>query len=224
MHSSGRKVLTFDCYNTLVDTSPVNDALSSIARQYSLQDEASRWRDTFYRVEHDLMYGTEFLTLKELLAGSLQVALQSFGMTAADHDTEALVHCYRAFEPFDDVPAVLAQLSDQFDLCIMSNSDEDIISYNAKSLGVPFKHIFTAEQLRCYKPNSRFFEHVHRALHIDSQNHTHIAAGFWWDIIPGKQLHWRRIWVNRRGCTGDELYQPYTEVHDFRRVPEVLAI
>jgi 2-haloacid dehalogenase len=106
----------------------------------------------------------------------------------------------------------------------MSNSDDDIISYNAKSIGVPFKHIFTAEQLRCYKPSIRFFEHVHRALHVDSQNHTHIAAGFWWDIIPGKKLHWRRIWVNRRGDTGDEQYQPYTEVHDFRRVPEVLAL
>jgi 2-haloacid dehalogenase len=224
MHSSGRKLLTFDCYNTLVDTSPIADALCSIAQPYSLQDEASRLRDIFYRVEYDLMYGAAFFTLKELLARSLQAALQSFGVTAADNDAETLVDCYRAFEPFDDVPAVMEHLSTRFDLCIMSNSDDDIISYNAKSIGIPFKHIFTAEQLRCYKPSIRFFEHVHRALHVDSQNHTHIAAGFWWDIIPGKKLHWRRIWVNRQGDTGDEQYQPYTEVHDFRRVPEVLAI
>ncbi len=224
MHSSGRKVLTFDCYNTLVDTSPVDEALFSIARQYSLQEEASRLRDTFYRVEHDLMYGAAFFTLKELLARSIQEVLRSFGVTAAHHDTATLVDCYRALEPFDDVPAVMEQLLARFDLCIMSNSDEDIISYNAKSLGVPFKHIFTAEQLRCYKPDIRFFEHVHRALRVDSQNHTHIAAGFWWDIIPGKQLHWRRIWVNRRGCKGDEQYQPYTEVHDFRGIPEALDI
>src|SRR5262244_128468 len=143
MHSSGRKLLTFDCYNTLVDTSPIADALCSIAQHYSLQDEASRLRDIFYRVEYDLMYGPAFFTLKELLARALQAALQSFGVTAADHDAEALVHCYRAFEPFADVPTVLAQLVDRFDLCIMSNSDEDITSSNAKSLGVPFKHIFT---------------------------------------------------------------------------------
>jgi FMN phosphatase YigB (HAD superfamily) len=48
MHSSGRKILTFDCYNTLVDTSPIADALCSLAQHYSLQDEASRLRDIFY--------------------------------------------------------------------------------------------------------------------------------------------------------------------------------
>ena len=224
MPSSGRKILTFDCYNTLVDTSLLADALGGIAQQYSLQDEASRLCDIFYHIEYDLMYGAAFFTLKELLARSLQAALHSFGVTAADHDAETLVDCYRAFEPFDDVPAVMEQLSTRFDLYIMSNSDDGIISYNAKSIGVPFQHIFTAEQLRCYKPSIQFFEHVHGALHVDSQNHTHIAAGFWWDIIPGKQLHWRRIWVNRRGDTGDEQYQPYTEVHDFHRMLEVLAL
>jgi 2-haloacid dehalogenase len=139
MHSSGRKILTFDCYNTLVDTSPIADALCSLAQHYSLQDEASRLRDIFYRVEHDLMYGAAFFTLKELLARSLQAALQSCGVTAADNDAERLVDYYRAFEPFDDVPAVMEQLSTRFDLCIMSNSDDDNISYNAKSIGGPLQ-------------------------------------------------------------------------------------
>ena len=113
MHAAGRKLLTFDCYNTLVDTSPIANALYSLAQHYSLQDEASRLHDIFYRVEHDLMYGAAFFTLKELLARSLQAALQSFGVSAADHANETLVDCYRAFEPFDDVLAVMEQLSTQ---------------------------------------------------------------------------------------------------------------
>jgi FMN phosphatase YigB (HAD superfamily) len=63
MPSSGRKILTFDCYNTLVDTSLLADALGGIAQQYSLQDEASRLCDIFYHIEYDLMYGAAFFTL-----------------------------------------------------------------------------------------------------------------------------------------------------------------
>jgi len=44
-----------------------------------------------------------------------------------------------------------------------------------------------------------------------------------WDIMPAKALNWRQVWVNRRNQTGDDQYQPYTEIHDFRDVVTVVG-
>jgi len=220
--ASRQRILTFDCYNTLVDMSPLNDALNGIARSHARAADAPALRAAFYRIQREVTHGPEFLTLKNVLARSIQLALADFGLPAHPQDAEALIECYRAFPPFADVPPVMARLASSFDLCVMSNSDEDIIARNAERLGVPFTRIFTAEHLRCYKPDPRFFERVHHELGLGQRPHTHVAAGFWWDIIPGKRLDWRRIWVNRGHDQGDEQYQPYTEIHDFRELLTIL--
>lgn len=217
------KILTFDCYNTLVDTSPTNMVLTHIAQRHKLDAQVPKFRETFYRIEHELMYAAPFRPLKEILALSVARALEKYKLESTEEDAQALVDCYRAFPPFADVPDTLAALASEFDLCIMSNSDNDILAHNAKALGVRFTHLFTAENLRCYKPTLQFFEHVHTFLELPGKNHTHIAAGFWWDIIPAKTLNWRRVWINRRHQTGDNQYQPYTEIHDFRDVVNVVG-
>ena len=212
------KVLTFDCYNTLLDTSTTDTVLTNIAKSHNLDAQAPEFCETYYRIEHELMYAAEFRHLKEILALSVARALEKYKLASKREDAEALVDCYRSFQPFADVPDTLEALARHYTLCIMSNSDNDILDHNAKSLGVGFARLFTAEDMRCYKPTLHFFEQVHNFLELPGKDHTHVAAGFWWDIIPAKSLKWRRIWVNRRHRKGNDQYQPYTEIHDFREL------
>jgi 2-haloacid dehalogenase len=83
---------------------------------------------------------------------------------------------------------------------------------NLKYLETKIDYVFLAENLKCYKPQIEFFKRVEQEILINRDLHVHIAAGFWWDIVPATYLNWNKIWVNRNGKFGIKEYQPYTEI------------
>lgn len=82
-------------------------------------------------------------------------------------------------------------------LGIMTDASLAILKQNIAQMPVEFDYLYTSDQLNCYKPKLAFFSQVADQLTVTNEEHLHIAAGYWWDIIPCQRINWQRIWVNR---------------------------
>ena len=70
---------------------------------------------------------------------------------------------------------------------------------NQHALGDLFNISLLAQDAKAFKPDLKFFQYVHDKLKFDKNNHTHIAQGYWSDIVPAIQMNWEnRVWVNRK--------------------------
>jgi 2-haloacid dehalogenase len=217
-----RRTITFDCYGTLIDTRPIADMIGGIGERHGI--ERGVFVSAFDAEEVRQMQSTEFRRLGDLVRGCLRHCGEKFAVGSLEHFAQPLLERYRQLEPFVEVVAVLHQLSPQWDLYIMSNSQWDIIDANVRALKTQFKGVFIAEALRCYKPDFRFFRAVAEQLDLGKLgvDHVHVAAGFWWDIIPAFKLGWNRIWVNRLKAIGDSRFQPYVETDNLAGCIQVL--
>lgn len=208
---TSKRVITFDCYGTLIDTRPISEIIGSIAEAHRIDREV--FVSAFDDEERRHMQDVEFKRLAEILRASLKHCGEKFGVGSLERYGETVLERYRQLEPFPEVIDALHRLSSRGDLYIMSNSQADVIDSNVRALKIPFKGVFIAEELHCYKPDLRFFRSVAERLELGKpdSHHVHIAAGFWWDIIPASKLGWDRIWVNRQKAIGDNQYRPYVE-------------
>jgi len=215
-----RRIITFDCYGTLVDTRPITEMIEGIAEAYGVDREA--FISAFDAEEVRQMQDAEFRRLDQILGACFKHCGEKFAVGSIKHYEQPVLERYRQLKPFPEVVDVLHQLSSQFDLYIMSNSQLDVIDSNVRALKTRFKGIFIAEELRCYKPDLRFFRAVAERLELGKPHvsHVHIAAGFWWDIVPAAKLGWNRVWVNRRKAAGDSKCRPYLETDNLTECVE----
>lgn len=218
------KVVTFDCYGTLVDFD-LNRAVRAILKErlrIDGIDEAEFLRD--FRVMRFQAVLETYRPYKEILAVSLEHAMRLHGLPYRKEDGSALVAAVPTFGPFPEVPAALARLKEKYEIAIISNTDDDLISGNVERIGLHFDYVITAEQARAYKPSREAFEYALRVIGRTPDQVIHVAQGFEYDIIPTYGLGMRRIWVNRSGRRGSSAFMPYEEIPDMSRLPALLGL
>jgi 2-haloacid dehalogenase len=214
--------LTFDCYGTLIDFDLTPTTLRLLDDRGATVNRAV-FLSTFRALRLEEVRGP-YRPYREVLARSLARTMAQFGVSFQAQDGQALVDAVRTFEPFPEVPPVLARLAASCRLVIVSNSDDDLIAPNAARLGVPFHRIITAEQSRAYKPSLAMFEYVLTTLGCTPDDLIHVAQGWHYDIVPTSALGWRRVWINRQGLPGDPAAGPYGELPDLTGLPALLGI
>jgi len=84
-----------------------------------------------------------------------------------------------------------------FKLCIISNTDDDIIAGNIKQLGGHIDRVITAQQAQAYKPSRVIFEHAHRTIGVGKDDLVHICASPQLDLTAARDLGFRCIWIDR---------------------------
>lgn len=218
------KVMTFDCYGTLVDfdlSRVVRDRLDERFRLNGV-DEAEFLHD--FRVMRFQAVLEEYRPYKEVLRASLQHAMRLHGLPYREEDGDALVAAVPTFGPFPEVPTVLARLKQRYELAIISNTDDDLIRGNIERIGVEFDYVVTAEQARAYKPSRQAFEYTLRVVGRTADQVIHVAQGLEYDIMPTHGLGMRRIWVNRTGRRGNSAFMPYEEIPDMSRLPALVGL
>jgi 2-haloacid dehalogenase len=218
------KVVTFDCYGTLVDFDLNHVVRASLKERLRIDgvDEAEFLRD--FRVMRFQAVLEGYRPYKVILAASLEHAMRLHGMPYRRQDGDALVAAVPTFGPFPEVPAVLARLKEEYQIAIISNTDDDLIRGNVERIGVDFDYIVTAEQARAYKPSREAFAHALRVTGRTPDQVIHVAQGFEYDIIPTYGLGMRRIWVNRTGRRGSSAFMPYEEIPDMSPLPGLLGL
>jgi 2-haloacid dehalogenase len=215
-------VITFDCYDTLVEF-PIEEVAARILGPRADGLDAGEFNRTYEEIRFATTSGT-YLPYHQALRQTLREAMERFGLPYRDEDGEAVVAAVRTFGPFPDVPPALERLRAGCKLAIITNSDDDIMAENVRRIGVPIDYVITAEQAGAYKPSPVIFDYALRTIGVEPSELLHVAQGFEYDIVPGKALGWERVWINRYGKRGDPSHGPYTELANLTPLPEMLGL
>jgi 2-haloacid dehalogenase len=135
--------------------------------------------------------------------------MTALGLPYTPADALELTGAISRMPPFPEVVPALAQLKRMgFKLCIVSNTDDDIIAGNVAQLGGHIDRVVTAQQAGAYKPSARIFARAHESLGIAPHDPIHICASPTLDLQAARDIGFRCIWIDRN--TGRRPLADYT--------------
>jgi 2-haloalkanoic acid dehalogenase type II len=200
------KVLTFDCYGTLIDwesgmiaalrpltdrtTKPLsrNDILAAHTRHEAFQQAQTPSR--LYR---------------DLLAIVHKRLAEEWGMPAPWAESVAYGRSVGDWPAFPDTVAALKYLKQHFRLVILSNVDNESFALSNARLEVVFDAVVTAEDVGSYKPAAANFEYLLAKLSgmgISKTDVLHTAESLFHDHVPANRIGLRSCWIHRRHAEG----------------------
>jgi 2-haloacid dehalogenase len=202
MKLSDFKVLTFDCYGTLIDwesgmiaglaplTSKVKAELArNVILEAHARHESMQQRFTPAKIYRDLL-----AVVYKRLADEWRVPVSwdeclAYGRSVGD------------WPAFGDTAASLKYLKQHFRLVILSNVDNASFALSNKRLGVDFDAIYTAEDIGSYKPDQRNFEYMLEnlsSLGVKRSDILHTAESLFHDHVPANKIGLKSAWIHRR--------------------------
>jgi 2-haloacid dehalogenase len=191
------RVLTFDCYGTLIDwESGIFAALRPIlaAHKKTLSDSA------LLKLYSDLeatAEGREFRPYREVLESVVYGFGKRLEFTPTPAQLTSLPDSLGNWQPFPDTVAALRKLTSRFQLGIISNIDDDLFANTAPKLEVRFDHVITAQQARAYKPSLKIFKLAQERVSVAPEQWLHVGQSVYHDVVPAKSLGITTVWVNR---------------------------
>lgn len=129
-----QKIITFDCYGTLLDTRPLYRRIGEIAEENGLSAQTAV--HVFESYEDRLMYGEEFISFDVMLREILSycdMEMNADVFSAHGGEAEEVV---RSFRPFDDVIDTLTYLKSRgCILALLSNTTNAFMRQHIRALG-----------------------------------------------------------------------------------------
>ena len=198
------KVLSFDCYGTLIDwETGLWQALEPLAKTAGVSREAAL--ETFGALEAEQQHETPTLVYRDLLARVHAKLAKHWRVPSSEQHDRAFGLSVGDWPAFPDTPAALIELKRHFKLVILSNVDRQNFARTNRKLGATFDAVCTAEDIGSYKPNPKNFEYLIarvRDLGHDKSEILHTAQSLYHDHLPAEAIGLARCWINRRGDKG----------------------
>lgn len=211
------KVLSFDCYGTLIDwETGILDALAPLVAKCPSAPTPEALLALYARLESAQEAETPQLIYRELLARVHARMAGELGVTADAADNAAFGASIGAWPAFPDSPQALAELKRHFKLVILSNVDRESFRATNARLGVEFDAILTAQDIGSYKPDPRNFAAL--IAKVSALGHPrnallHVAQSLYHDHVPAQRAGLRTAWIDRRaGKSGGATPAPQGEV------------
>lgn len=189
------RVLTFDCYGTLVDWgSGIVDYLQPLLGRHNLEAPDGYLLNLFSELEPQVQ--SEGGRYADVLREVLCRMGAHLGFVPSKHDTEGFARSVGEWKPFPDTVDALTRLKERFQLAIVSNVDNHLFALTNRRLKVSFDYIITAEDVGLYKPDRAMFD---AALNIlgDRTRVLHVAQSLFHDIAPAGALGLDTVWIRR---------------------------
>ena len=219
------KVLTFDCYGTLIDwEAGIYNALKPLFTQACL---GSRTRDqileSFAKHESDQEEQTPAMPYSHLLSLVYKRLAKELNASVTDEQANIFGASVPDWPEFPDSVDALRYLKKHFKLVVLTNCDR--ISFRASNarLKVEFDAIYTAQDVGSYKPSPRNFEYMLRRLRedfgFDKKDILHTAQSLFHDHAPANRFGLAGAWIDRRHADkgwGATMPPPGTPTYDFR--------
>lgn len=196
------KVLTFDCYGTLIDwetgiTQLIKPWLGELKSPVPTDLVISAF--ALHQAKHQQTRPT--LLYPEVLVRTWRDIEGTFGWSENRDRARTFAESVPGWPPFADTVESLRYLSSFYKLVILSNVDNASLAGTLRHLEVPFEMTVTAEDVQSYKPAPPHFTHAIEALlakGIGKDEILHVAQSKHHDIKPGRELNLATVWVNRR--------------------------
>lgn len=213
------KLITFDCYGTLIDWE--NGMLATLRPLFSREGQRSddaRLLELYGEIEADLE-GGPYLPYREVLSETLKEMGRRLKMPVSASQGAEFAESLTRWKPFVDTVPALESLARRFRLGIISNVDDDLFAETRKELPVEFSFVVTAQQVRSYKPARQNFLEALRRGGLEKSQMLHAGQSLYHDVAPANALGIANVWVNRpsqrpgAGAAKPAAATPTYEVH-----------
>ena len=208
------KSVVFDAYGTLFD---VNSAAEKCKDNIGDKWEgfANYWRTTQLEYTWLRSLMNRHKDFWQVTEDSLDKSMKAFNIDPSMKDE--LLNLYKVLSPFKEVPEVLKSLKEKkFKLAILSNGTPALLNELIKNNNLDniFDDLFSIEQVRIYKPDSKVYDMPIQKYHVEKNEIAFLSANTW-DVSGGGNYGYQSIWVNRNKNIFDNLdYKPKNEIKD----------
>ena len=216
------KSVVFDAYGTLFD---VNSAAEKCKDKIGSKWEAfaNFWRTTQLEYTWLRSLMERHKNFWEVTEDSLDKSMRVFNINKSMRNE--LLNLYKILSPYPEVRGVLEDLKKKnFKLAILSNGtpallDELVASNKLNNL---FDDLFSIEEVKVYKPDSRVYEIPVKKYNLKASEITFLSANTW-DVSGGGNYGYNSIWVNRNNSVFDILdFQPKNEINNLTQLLDIV--
>ena len=196
------KVLTLDCYGTLIDWERgIIDGLRPLVRKVDFEISRDDLLQAYARHEADQQQQTPTKSYREVLAVVYRRLAEEFGVRVSWDECLAFGRTINRWPAFHDSAGALQYLRNHYKLMILSNIDNESFGASNEKLQVEFNAIYTAEDIGSYKPALRNFEYLLRSLErsgIKKEEILHVGESLYHDHEPANRCGLATCWIHRR--------------------------
>jgi 2-haloacid dehalogenase len=192
------RLITFDCYGTLIDwENGMLAALRPLVSRDGRRVSDLQILELYGEIEAELESGP-YLPYRQVMTQAAREIGRRLGAEISAEESSAFAESLTRWEPFIDTVPALQSLAKRFRLGIISNVDDDLFGATRKKLtAVEFEFAVTAQQIRSYKPSYRNFEEAIRRSGLSKDHILHAGQSLYHDIAPANALGIQNVWVNR---------------------------
>jgi putative hydrolase of the HAD superfamily len=202
MKLSQFKVLTFDCYGTLIDwESGMVEALKPLTSRVSPDLTRNQILEAHARHESAQQRWTPARRYRDLLAIVYKRLAEEWRVAASWEECQAYGRSVGNWPAFPDSAEALHYLKQHYKLVILSNVDNESFAASNKKLQVAFDAILTAEDVGSYKPDDRNFRYLLETLAMLGHGRheiLHTAESLFHDHEPANRAGLTSCWIYRR--------------------------
>jgi len=214
------KVLSFDCYGTLIDWERgISEALKPLAARAGKPLTRDQVLEAHARHEAAQEAETPAMPYSELLVLVYERIAREWGLQLRDGEAQAYGRSVKDWPAFVDSAAALQYLKKFYKLVVLSNVDRESFKSSRARLQVEFDYVFTAQDIGSYKPDLRNFEYMIKELAKDGirkDEILHTAESLFHDHLPANQVGLASAWIHRRaGKKGTGATHPPEHMPDY---------
>ena len=216
------KAIVFDAYGTLFD---VNSAAEKCKNKIGTKWEAfaNFWRTTQLEYTWLRSLMKRHKNFWEVTEDSLDKSMRVFNINK--NMKNELLNLYKILSPYPEVREVLEDLKKKnFKLAILSNGTpallNELVSIN--KLNHLFDDLFSIEEVKVYKPDSKVYEIPVRKYNAKANEITFLSANTW-DVSGGGNYGYNSIWVDRNKVEFDVLdFYPKNKINNLTQLLDIL--
>ncbi len=216
------KAIVFDAYGTLFD---VNSAAEKCKDKIGNKWEtfANFWRTTQLEYTWLRSLMKRHKNFWQVTEDSLDKSMKVFNIDR--NMKKELLNLYKVLSPYPEVKKVLENLKKKnFKLAILSNGTPDLLNelVVSNNLNTLFDDLFSIEEVKVYKPDSKVYEIPIKKYKIKVGEVTFLSANTW-DVSGGGNYGYNSIWVNRNKSEFDILdFQPKNEINNLTQLLDIV--
>lgn len=217
------RVMSFDCYGTMIDWE--SGILAQIRPWVDAQDVEVgdvEILEAFGLAESAQEAETPGALYPVVLRGVHHRLAAQWSLPPDDLAARQFGESVGSWPAFADSREALTRLQQRYRLVILSNVDRKSFSASQNLLGVEFDAVYTAEDIGSYKPDANNFAHLlqsERAVGYDKSEILHVGQSLFHDHAPASEAGLTTCWIQRSTPAGDHgaARQPHRQPRvDFR--------
>jgi len=159
----------------------------------------------------------------QITEDSLDKSMKAFKIDSSMRNE--LLDLYKILSTFPEVTEVLKKLKEKnYKLAILSNGTPSLLNELVKSNNLDniFNDIFSIEEVKVYKPNSKVYDIPIKKYQIQKNEVAYLSANTW-DVSAGGNYGFNPVWINRSNNIFDNLdYKPQNEIGNLKELLNII--